>query len=85
MTGGTSILRERIALSRRPAFVVGTPGRLLDHMRNGALACSAIEHVILDEADQMLDMGFKDELDEILEQLPKSAPVISSRRPSPSR
>jgi ATP-dependent RNA helicase DeaD len=71
VTGGTSILRERIALSRRPAFVVGTPGRLLDHMRNGALACNAIEHVILDEADQMLDMGFKDELDEILAQLPE--------------
>ena len=62
VTGGTSILRERIALSRRPAFVVGTPGRLLDHMRNDALACDSIEHVILDEADQMLDMGFKDEL-----------------------
>jgi ATP-dependent RNA helicase DeaD len=71
VTGGTSILRERIALSRRPAFVVGTPGRLLDHMRNDALACDAIEHVILDEADQMLDMGFKDELDEILLQLPE--------------
>jgi len=71
VTGGTSILRERIALSRRPAFVVGTPGRLLDHLRNDALACDAIEHVILDEADQMLDMGFKDELDAILEQLPE--------------
>jgi len=83
VTGGTSILRERIALSRRPAFVVGTPGRLLDHMRNGALACSAIEHVILDEADQMLDMGFKDELDEILEQLPKkrSSHLVSATFP----
>ncbi len=83
VTGGTSILRERIALSRRPAFVVGTPGRLLDHMRNGALACNAIEHVILDEADQMLDMGFKDELDAILEQLPekRSSHLVSATFP----
>ncbi len=83
VTGGTSILRERIALSRRPAFVVGTPGRLLDHMRNGALACNAIEHVILDEADQMLDMGFKDELDEILAQLPekRSSHLVSATFP----
>ena len=83
VTGGTSIMRERIALSRRPAFVVGTPGRLLDHMRNGALACNAIEHVILDEADQMLDMGFKDELDAILEQLPKkrSSHLVSATFP----
>ena len=83
VTGGTSIVRERIALSRRPAFVVGTPGRLLDHMRNDALACDAIEHVILDEADQMLDMGFKDELDAILEQLPekRSSHLVSATFP----
>ncbi len=83
VTGGTPIVRERIALSRRPAFVVGTPGRLLDHMRNDALACDAIEHVILDEADQMLDMGFKDELDAILEQLPekRSSHLVSATFP----
>ncbi|MFO0690904.1 MAG: DEAD/DEAH box helicase [Myxococcota bacterium] len=83
VTGGTSIGRERIALSRRPAFVVGTPGRLLDHMRNGALACDQVEHVILDEADQMLDMGFKDELDAILEQLPekRSSHLVSATFP----
>ncbi|MBK7949241.1 MAG: DEAD/DEAH box helicase [Deltaproteobacteria bacterium] len=83
VTGGTAIGRERIALSRRPAFVVGTPGRLLDHMRNGALACDVVEHVILDEADQMLDMGFKDELDAILEQLPekRSSHLVSATFP----
>jgi ATP-dependent RNA helicase DeaD len=53
-------------------LVVGTPGRLLDHMRNHALDCDSIEHVILDEADQMLDMGFREELEGILEQLPPS-------------
>lgn len=72
VTGGTSILMERRALSRRPALVVGTPGRLLDHMRNGALACDAIAHVVLDEADQMLDMGFREELEAIVDALPAS-------------
>jgi ATP-dependent RNA helicase DeaD len=72
VTGGTSILMERRALARKPALVVGTPGRLLDHMRNGALACDAIAHVVLDEADQMLDMGFREELEAIVDALPAS-------------
>jgi len=72
VTGGTSIVMERRALARQPALVVGTPGRLLDHLRNNALACDQIAHVVLDEADQMLDMGFREELDGILEQLPES-------------
>ncbi|MBJ21348.1 MAG: DEAD/DEAH box helicase [bacterium] len=71
VTGGTSIGLERRALSRGPAIVVGTPGRLLDHMRNNAIRCDRIEHVVLDEADQMLDMGFREELEAILEQLPE--------------
>jgi ATP-dependent RNA helicase DeaD len=72
VTGGTSIVMERRALARGPGLIVGTPGRLLDHMRNRAIRCDGIEHVILDEADQMLDMGFREELEGILEQLPKS-------------
>lgn len=72
VTGGTSIPLERRALSEGPNLVVGTPGRLLDHMRSGALSCHEIEHVILDEADQMLDMGFREELEGILDQLPKN-------------
>jgi len=69
--GGTSIGLERRALTRRPRVVVGTPGRTLDHMRTGALVCSGVEHVVLDESDRMLDMGFREELEGILEQLPR--------------
>lgn len=72
VTGGTSLEGERRALARGPALVVGTPGRLLDHMRNHAIDCDSIEHVILDEADQMLDMGFREELEGILDQLPEN-------------
>ena len=71
VTGGTDRVAERKRLARGPAIVVGTPGRLLDHIRHGALRCDDIAHVVLDEADRMLDMGFRDELDAIIEQLPE--------------
>lgn len=69
--GGTSIALERRALARRPQLVVGTPGRTLDHMRSGMLRNDDVCHVVLDESDRMLDMGFREELEAILEQLPK--------------
>jgi len=83
VTGGTSILNERRALARGPQLVVGTPGRLLDHLRNGAIATDAIAHVVLDEADQMLDMGFREELDAILETLPpeRASHLVSATFP----
>ncbi len=70
VTGGTNLDRERIRLRRKPSVVVGTPGRLLDHLRRGGLDISSVSQLVLDEADQMLDLGFKDELDGILEHLP---------------
>ena len=70
VTGGTDPSRERRALKRRPAVLVATPGRLLDHVRSGAVDLSQAAHAVLDEADQMLDLGFRDELDAILELLP---------------
>jgi len=69
--GGTSVLVERRALSQKPHIVVGTPGRTLDHIKGGALVPTGIQHVALDESDRMLDMGFRDELEAILEQLPR--------------
>ena len=70
VTGGTSVSREQMQLKRKPAVLVGTPGRLLDHLRTGALSLASVQQLVLDEADQMLDLGFKDELDAILEALP---------------
>jgi ATP-dependent RNA helicase DeaD len=70
VTGGTNIGAERRALARNPRIVVGTPGRLLDHIRNGALDVTRVMQLVLDEADQMLDMGFRDELEAILESMP---------------
>lgn len=83
VTGGTSVMGERRALARGPQLVVGTPGRLLDHIQNDALDPADVAHVVLDEADQMLDMGFKDELDAIVETLPKerSSHLVSATFP----
>ncbi|WP_242395635.1 DEAD/DEAH box helicase [Anaeromyxobacter oryzisoli] len=64
--GGMDARREARALSHGAHLVVGTPGRLLDHHRRGALDLSALVALVLDEADEMLDMGFRDELEALL-------------------
>ncbi|MDG1287697.1 MAG: DEAD/DEAH box helicase [Rickettsiales bacterium] len=69
--GGMDIRTERTALKRGPHIVVGTPGRLRDHIERGYLDPSQLKAVVLDEADEMLDMGFRDELQYILETAPK--------------
>jgi ATP-dependent RNA helicase DeaD len=68
--GGAPIDRQLRALRSGAQLVVGTPGRLLDHLRRGSFDASRIKMAILDEADRMLDMGFKDEMDELLAALP---------------
>lgn len=70
VTGGTSLGLERKRLGAGPRIVVGTPGRLLDHLSGNAFDGTKVTTVVLDEADQMLDMGFRDELEGILEKLP---------------
>jgi len=70
LTGGTPLFRDRQALARGPRVVVGTPGRLLDHLKSGALDLSGVRELVLDEADQMLDMGFREELEGILDGTP---------------
>src|SRR4051812_38082812 len=64
--GGAPIVRQLKALQRGVDVVVATPGRALDHIRRGTLRPETFDTVILDEADEMLDMGFADELEAIL-------------------
>jgi ATP-dependent RNA helicase DeaD len=68
--GGMDMRDERRALDRGAHVVVGTPGRLSDHIDRGSLDTSAIRAVVLDEADEMLDLGFREELEHILEDIP---------------
>ena len=69
--GGMDARGEAEALRAGAAIVVGTPGRLCDHLRRGRLDLSALRVVVLDEADEMLDLGFKDELDTLLDACPR--------------
>jgi ATP-dependent RNA helicase DeaD len=71
VTGGTSVGQERAQLQTLPQVVIGTPGRLLDHLRAGAMTLERIHTVALDEADEMLDMNFEEELDGILGYAPE--------------
>ena len=68
--GGTDMRAERRALDMGAHIVVGTPGRLRDHIERGSLVLSALAVAVLDEADEMLDMGFRDELEAILDVTP---------------
>lgn len=85
--GGTSLGLERRTLARGLQVVVGTPGRVLDHLKTGTLIPGGIEHMVLDESDRMLDMGFREELDAILESMPseRRSHLVSATFPAPVR
>lgn len=70
VTGGTNIGLDLRAFRRFPDIVIGTPGRLFDHVKRGTVDLSGVKAVVLDEADEMLDMGFRDELEGILKTTP---------------
>lgn len=69
--GGMDVRDERRALERNPHIVVGTPGRLVDHISRGTLQMHGLQAIVLDEADEMLNMGFREELEEILNSAPE--------------
>lgn len=69
--GGMDMRTERRALERGAHIVVGTPGRLRDHITRGGLDMSAMRAVVLDEADEMLDLGFREDLEFILDSAPE--------------
>ncbi|MGL4561597.1 MAG: DEAD/DEAH box helicase [Brevinema sp.] len=74
--GGTSIERQIKSLKRGAHIIVGTPGRIIDHLERGTLSLDAIKMVILDEADRMLDMGFVDDMKTILSSAPTERQTI---------
>lgn len=74
--GGMDPRREQRALGFGAHIVVGTPGRLCDHLRRGHLDVSALKAVVLDEADEMLDLGFREDLEAILETTPDTRRTV---------
>ena len=83
VSGGENIDRQTAALARPTQVVVATPGRLLDMIERGALSISAVKHLVMDEADEMLSMGFKKELKQIITMTParKSTWLFSATFP----
>jgi ATP-dependent RNA helicase DeaD len=74
--GGKPIKGQIDKLAKHPAVVVGTPGRILDHMSRGTITLSALDIVTLDEADRMLDIGFRPDIEKILRRCPESRQTL---------
>lgn len=74
--GGQSIGHQIRALKRGVQIVIGTPGRVLDHIHRGTLKLDAVKIMVLDEADEMLDMGFIEDIEEVLRHLPNEKQML---------
>jgi len=83
--GGQDINRQFNALRKRPHIIVGTPGRLMDHMRRRTVRVDQIKVVVLDEADEMLNMGFIEDIETILQGTPaeRQTMLFSATMPGP--
>lgn len=83
--GGQDINSQIRALRNKPQIVVGTPGRLRDHMRRKTIQLQQVEMVIFDEADEMLNMGFKEDVEAILREIPgnRQTLLFSATMPKP--
>lgn len=83
--GGQSIDRQLVALKGNPQIIIGTPGRVMDHLRRRTLKIENLKLLVLDEADEMLNMGFKEDIDTILETVPNERQTVlfSATMPRP--
>lgn len=74
--GGRTIENQIRKLRRSPHFIIGTPGRLLDHIRRRAVDLTTVKAVVLDEADQMLAAGFREDMEAIIDETPKKRHIL---------
>jgi len=74
--GGQSISKQINALKRKPQIVIATPGRMLDHMQRGNIHLNAVHTMVLDEADEMLNMGFVKDVTKIIEATPSDRQLV---------
>ncbi len=70
--GKSPFARQKLALKQKTHIIVGTPGRVLDHIEKGTLDVSKMEYLVIDEADEMLNMGFLEQVESIIKLLPKT-------------
>ncbi len=76
LIGGAPMFKQYADLKRKPQVIVGTPGRINDHLQRGSLNLEGVRFLIIDEADRMLDMGFGIQLDQIAEYLPATRQTL---------
>ena len=74
--GGQPMDRQIMALKKRPQIIIGTPGRVMDHLRRRTLRLDNLRMLVLDEADEMLNMGFREDIDTILQSAPEEKQFI---------
>ncbi|MDR0956662.1 MAG: DEAD/DEAH box helicase [Endomicrobium sp.] len=74
--GGQPIQRQIIALAKNAQIVIGTPGRVIDHLKHKTLSIASASTIVLDEADEMLDMGFRDDIELILKSMPEKRQTV---------
>ena len=83
--GGEPYFKQLRALALNPAIIIGTPGRLNDHLAEDKLDLSSISYLVLDETDRMLDMGFSVQIDKLLEAMPKARQTMLFSATLPSK
>ncbi len=74
--GGTGMVKQLKGLAKGCDLVVGTPGRMLDHLQRGSMNLDHIKYVVLDEADRMLDIGFRPDIERILKRCPRNRQTL---------
>ena len=74
--GGQPIDRQIMSLKKGAQVIIGTPGRVMDHMKRRTLKMETVKMVVLDEADEMLDMGFREDIETILKKIPEDRQTI---------
>lgn len=74
--GGQEISRQIKALKGGAQIIIGTPGRVMDHLRRKTIRCEAVNTIVLDEADEMLNMGFREDIETILEGVPEERQTV---------
>lgn len=83
--GGASISEQLRRLSKGVDIIVGTPGRIIDHIRRGTLSLSSLQYLVLDEADEMLNMGFIEDVEEIMSHTPAEKRTLLFSATMPQR
>ena len=76
LCGGQPFGMQRDSLQHAPHIIVATPGRLLDHLQKGTVSLDALNTLVMDEADRMLDMGFSDAIDDVIRFAPASRQTL---------